>query len=260
MIQYDKQFNAKINSIVKAFNAKVARLESAGVKYLPEKVSVKDLKATYFERDDLKRKLRQLERFNTKGAEEIVKLAGGAKVTKWELDTLRQDMSYLKREYSKKIQDYGGIIPTSLGKVQAVSYARMGDPKYEGLKVLRNSLDRDITELDQSGFNRKKRSVFSQVKRWHRQKYILWANYFTFLEDVAYKAGVDEELLKSILKKLEDMDINKFVEFFETEKAFANIIDYYDIQKMKHGVYSQLDIDTIKTMFDAINTVADDYL
>lgn len=260
MINYDKQFNAKINKVVRAFNAKVSRLEKEGVKYIPQKVSVADLKTTYFERDMLKRRLRQLERFSTRGAEEIVKLAGGAKATKWELETLRSDMTYLKKRYSNKITEYGNTIPKILGKPQAVSYARMGDAKYENLKVLRKSLDKDLSTLEQADYNRVRRKTSAQMKRMQRQKYILWTNYFTFLEDIAYKADIKPELLDSIKDKLIKMDVDDFVRFFETEKAFSSIIEYYDLQKIKAGGYSDADIQTVQLLFDSINQLADEYI
>ena len=260
MINYDKQFNAKINKVVRQFNAKVARLQAKGVKYAPEKISVADLKSTYFERDSLKRKLKQLERFTTRGAEEIVELGGGAKVTKWELTTLKSDMAYLKRRYSDKIESYGNTIPKIMGKPQAVSYAKMGDARYENLKVLRKSMDKDINKLEQADFNKVKRKTASQMKRLNRQKYILWANYFTFLEDVAYKADIDPELLESIKQKLEKMDVDEFIKFFETEKAFSSIIDYYDLQKLKSGGYSDKDVETVQLMFESINQLADEYI
>lgn len=260
MINYDKEFNARINKVVRSFNAKVRRLENEGYKYLPDKVSVADLKTTYFDRDSLKRRLKQLERFTTRGAEEIVQLAKGAKVTKWELETLKSDMAYLKRAYNKKIESYGSTIPTILGERQVATYAQMGDPRYENLRVLRKSLDKDLSQLEQGDFNRVKRGVFAQIRRRERQKYILWANYFTFLEDVAYKAGIDDETLNRIKGKLLDMDIDKFIEFFETEKAFSSIIDYYDLQKIKSGGYSDKDIDTVKELFKGIDLVIDEYM
>lgn len=260
MINYDKQFNNKINRVVRNFNAKVRRLEREGLKYIPDQVSVADLKSTYFDRDSLKRRLRQLERFSERGAEDIVQMSRGARATKWQIETLKSDMAYLKRQYGREIVRYGNIIPTSMGKPQAVSYARMGDPKYENLKILKKGLEKDITMMEQGDFNRFSKKVSSQIRRKERQKYILFANYFTFLEDVAYKAGIDEELLNSVKDKLYKMDIDKFVEFFETEKAFSSIIEYYDIQKLKSSGYDKKDIKTVQDMFDSINQIADEYL
>lgn len=260
MINYDKQFNAKINRIVRAFNAKVKRLQNQGLKYVPERTSVADLKSTYFERDSLKRRLKQLEKFTTKGAEEIITLNKGAKITKWEYETLKSDMAYLKRYYTGRIENYGNIVPRSMGKPQAVSYARMGDAKLQNLRVLRQSHDKKLDNLEQGDLNRYKRKVRSQIKRKEQQKYILWANYFTFLDDVAYKAGIDSELLESVKEKITRMDIDKFIEFFETEKAFSKIINYYDLQKLKSDGYSDTDINTVQDMFKAINELADEYL
>lgn len=260
MINYDKQFNAKINKIVRAFNAKVRRLENQGLKYIPERTSVTDLKATYFERDSLKRRLKQLERFTTKGAEDIITLGKGAKITKWEYETLKSDMTYLKRYYTNRIENYGNIIPKVMGKPQAVSYAKMGDAKLQNLRVLRNSHEKKLDTMEQADLNKYRRKVRSQIKRKEQQKYVLWANYFTFLEDVAYKAGIDSELLESIKEKIGRMDIDKFIEFFETEKAFSKIINYYDLQKLKSDGYSDTDVNTVQDMFKSINELADEYL
>lgn len=265
MINYDKQFNARINKVVRNFNSKVRRLESQGIKHLPSTISVAEIKATYFERDSLKRKLKQLERFNSRGAEEIIELQGGAKATKWEIETLKSDIAYLKRYYSKKIDTYGSIIPTSLGVKQSVSYARMGDAKYENLKVLRKSLDKDITSMEQSNYNRFRQRVGAQMRRKNRQDYIFWANYLTFLEDVAYKADVDPELLDRVKNKISEMDINDFMELYEKEEAILDIVDYYNIQKMKAGGFSKKknkqgysEIDTINELFKTLDLMIDD--
>lgn len=260
MINYTKQFNNEINKVVRRFNAKVRRLEKEGYRYLPSTVSVADLKSIYFDRDSLRRKLRQLERFNEGGAEQIIQTAGGAKTTKWELEALKEERNYLQRRYTKQIKTYGDTVPTILGKRQAVSYAKMGDARYENLKVLKESVEKDITMLNQYEFNKVKKRTLAQIKRYHRQKYVLWANYFTFLDDVAYKAGIDEELLNSIKDKLSRMDVDEFMRFFDTEKGFSSIIDYYNIQKIKSDGYSKEDIDTIQLMFQSINEIADEYL
>ena len=56
------------------------------------------------------------------------------------------------------------------------------------------------------------------------------------------------------------MDIDKFIEFFETEKAFSKIINYYDLQKLKSDGYSDTDMNTVQDMFKSINELADEYL
>ena len=235
MINYNKQFEARMAKVVRNFNAKVKRLEREGMKYLPPTVSVKELKANYFERDSLKRKLKQLERFSTRGAEEIVELGNGAKATRWQINTLRSDMKYMKQYYSRKIDTYGNIIPSVLGQKQTVSYARMGDAKYENLKVLRKSLDKDINRLDQSDFNRFTKKVGGQMRRKEKQKYIFWANYFTFLEDVGYKAGIDEQLIERVKAKLSNVDIDDFMRLYEQEEGIMDLVGYYKIQKVRAG-------------------------
>lgn len=266
MINYNKQFEARMNKIVRNFNAKVNRLQKQGMKYLPEKTSVAELKANYFERDSLKRRLKQLERFSTKGAEDIVELGGGAKATKWQVNTLLSDMKYMKQYYSRKIDTYGNIIPTVSGQKQTVSYARMGDAKYENLKVLRKSLNKDINKLDQSDFNRLNRKVKSQIRRKEQQKYIFWANYFTFLEDVGYKADIDPELIERVKNKLSNIDIDDFMALYEHEEGVLDLVDYYNIQKIRAGGFKKADKDgegldevgAIEKIFQTLDLMIDD--
>lgn len=260
MINYDKQFNAKINSIVRQFNAKVTRLEKQGLKHIPQRVSVSSLKASYFERDALKRRLRQLQKFSERGAEKIVELGGGAKATKWQVETLKSDMAYMKRYYGKEIQRYGSIIPNVAGKKQAVSYAEMGSARYENYKVLRKSMSKNINKLDQSDFNKMVRKTQAQIKHRQKQKYVLWQNYFTFIEDVGYKADVDEKLIFEIEEKINRMNIDKFIEFFETEKIFSGLIDDYEIQKMKADGFDSDKKKTIQDNFEDINKLLDEYM
>lgn len=266
MINYDKQFEAKMNRIVRNFNAKVKRLEKKGLKYLPEKESVAGLKTNYFERDALKRRLRQLERFSTRGAEDIIELGGGAKATRWEAQTLKSDLTYMKKYYSNRINEYGNIIPTVLGVKQTVSYARMGDAKYENLKVLRKSLDKDISTLDQSDFNRYKGKVRSQIRARNKQKYVFWANYITFLDDVGYKAGIDQDTLERVKDKILNMNIDDFMELYEKEESVLDILDYYKIQKMRAGGFKQKNEDgsgvdevgNIEKIFQTLDLMIDD--
>lgn len=266
MINYDKKFNALINRDVRNFNAKVRRLEQQGLKYLPSKVSVAELKSTYFERDDLKRRLKQLEAFSEKGAEEIITLEGGAKATKWEVKTLLSDMRYMKQYYSRRIDTYGNTIPTVLGVKQDVSYAKMGDAKYENLKVLRKSVEKDITKLEQADYNKVRRSVASQIRRKNQQKYVFWANYFTFLDDVGYKADIDPELIERIKAKLSSIDIDEFMKLYEKEEAVLDLIDYYNIQKIRAGGYKKKDkdgngvdeVENIKRIFETLDRLIDD--
>lgn len=267
MINYDKQLEALIKRDVRNFNAKVRRLESEGKKYLPSKVSVAELKSTYFERDDLKRRLKQLEAFSEKGAEELVTLQGGAKATKWEVRTLLSDLKYMKQYYSRRIDTYGNIIPTVLGVKQAVSYAKMGDAKYENLKVLRKSVDKDINTLEQADYNKLRRKVAGQIRRKNQQKYIFWANYFTFLDDVGYKADIDPELIERVKAKLSNIDIDEFMKLYEKEEAVLDIVDYYNIQKVRAGGFRKYkdsegneidEVGNIKLLFETLDRLIDD--
>lgn len=260
MINYDKQFNNYINKVVKQFNAKIRRLESQGHKYLPQKESVADLKSTYFERSTLKRKLQQLEKFTTRGAEDIVELSSGAKITKWERETLKADRKRFKKIYENSANKYGSIKPTVRGVLQDETYARMGDARYENLKIMRDSMKKDVDTMTQRDLNKAKRTIRGHIRRHEKQKYIFWSNYITFIDDVGYKGDVPEELIESIKEKIAQMDIDDFIEFYDTEKAFSDILTDYKIQKMKAVGFTDDEKQKIQGNYEAINQLLDLYL
>lgn len=105
MIRYDKQLNAELRRTVANFNAKVRRLEKEERELVPSLTSVEELKGTYNKRYELKRKLKQLQNFSKRGVEEVIKTQGGAEMTKWEYDTLKQEIrrsNYVgNREYKR---------------------------------------------------------------------------------------------------------------------------------------------------------------
>ena len=61
-IRYDSQLKAEIRKTVKAFNAKIRRLEQKGVSaaLLPEAVSSKEIQRGITNRKDLRERLKQL--------------------------------------------------------------------------------------------------------------------------------------------------------------------------------------------------------
>lgn len=92
MIRYDKQLNAELRRTVANFNAKVRRLEKEERELIPPLTSVEELKGSYTKRYELKRKMKQLQKFSERGAEDVFKTEGGANLTKWDFDVLRQEI------------------------------------------------------------------------------------------------------------------------------------------------------------------------
>ena len=260
MIEYTDSLNKHLAKAVREFNAKVNYLTAQGNKYLPPKESVNDLKNTYYEEDMLLRKINQLERFTNEGAETIVQTAGGARTTRWQLQVLKEDTEYMIRTKSKELQTYGEIIPTVRGMRQSFKYREMGDSTYRNLEQTIKGYKKDYTTLDQADYNKFVNKMRTHVILQQRQKYIFWNNYFEFIDDVAYKADVDPELVEKVKDKLSKMDVDSFKLMYDTEKEFKAILDDYNLQKKRTEGFTESEKTDIQDGFEAVLKVMDEYI
>ena len=73
-IRWDKKTKAILNKTVKAFNAKLSRIEKQGKNleaFMPERLSVKDLKKEIQTRAEFNRQIKRAQAFLKRGAEEV---------------------------------------------------------------------------------------------------------------------------------------------------------------------------------------------
>ena len=104
-IRYDKKLNQEINKTIKNFNQKVARLEKMGRELLPSKITKQQLKESSYNRKDLQRKLKQLQRFSKRGIEEVIETKGGVKLTKYELQNIKKENARIKQSITRRINE-----------------------------------------------------------------------------------------------------------------------------------------------------------
>ena len=103
-IRYDKKFNSEINRIVKNYNQKITRLERKDTDYhLPEKITVKQIKALAKTRKDVRNKLAELQRFSSRGAEETIVTSGGYAISLYEYKETKRKLTNTKRKLTREI-------------------------------------------------------------------------------------------------------------------------------------------------------------
>ena len=77
-IKFDAELNKFIRRKVDAYNKRRKRAEMEGVKYLPSKQSIKEIKQMFKSesatRDEIKRRLNALDKFNLKSAKQMITL------------------------------------------------------------------------------------------------------------------------------------------------------------------------------------------
>ena len=84
LIRWKRGDYVKLSKAVASFNRKINQLEVSEDRYLPNLKNYKELKESIMSRKELNRIVRSLRNFNIEGAESIVNLPSGQRLTKWE--------------------------------------------------------------------------------------------------------------------------------------------------------------------------------
>ena len=264
-IRYDQKFNREIYKVVKNFNQKVARLEKTEKDLiLPDKISIKDLKDSYFNRTDLRRKLKELKRYSNRGIEETITTKTGIQISKYELKNIQIESRRIKANLTREIKKLEINVPRNLGKLQSGTFAQMGDQYYLNLKARRKALEKgDITSLNKQEFETYTKLLGKTKKSKEYYNNIFYENYLDMLTDLGYFYGYDNQKLNDLKQKISNLKSNEFLKLFREEKSIQAILDYYPTIKKKAGK-NAINPDDIRedviVLYDALIDNIDDIL
>ena len=265
-IRYDKKLNQEINRVVRNFNNKVRRLSNLESNYiLPQRASVKELKQSVYTRTELKRKLNELQRFSKRGAEETVVTASGFSTSRYELENLKRESARVKRNLSIQLKKLEMTSPTVFGKPQSATFSQMGDSFYLNIKTKREALNKDLNMLTREEIQRYSKLVSKIGRSNEYMNSIFKQNYNDILTNIGYYTGYDNEKLKLLESKLNQLSPQQFYKLFQNEKAIKSIVDYYPISTGGVGGFNPNDIkDDVETLYDNlinnIDSILDEYL
>lgn len=264
-IRYDKKLNQEINRVIRNYNQKIKRISNYEDSFnyqLPETITKKDLKQNVYTRGELKRKLNELKRFSIRGAEKSMQLEGGYILSKYEYDNLRREKARVKRNISREIKRLETEKPTVFGKVQARTFAQMGDSYYLNLKAKRESLEKKIELLQKEEFTRYKQLVYKTGRSQEYQNSLFRENYKKMLTDLAYYTKYDKDKIKLLESKLDKLNNRQFYKLFQNEKAIKSITEYYllttgtNYQKIDPSVFK----DDVANLYDNLIENIDDII
>lgn len=266
-IRYDKKLNAEMNRIIKNYNQKIARLEKQEKDFLlPTKVSKRELKENVYTRTELRRRLKELQRFSTRGMEETIKTPTGLELSKYEYVNLKKESARVKRQLTRDIKRLETTIPTVFGKQQSATFAQMGDTQYLNLVARRKALEKDINKLSRDEFERFIKLIEKTGKSQQYMNTVFKENYFEMLTDLAYYYGYDNKKLNEMKKKLMRLKPNDFFRLFKEDKSIKAILDYYPIVTsnfdFNSGMYvNRMDYqEDVLNLYDALYDNLDDIL
>lgn len=228
-IRYDKKLNQEINRTIRNFNQKIARLEKEERELLPSKITKKELKASAYNRTDLRRKLKELQRFSERGAEQIIETKSGVRLTKYQLKNIKIENARVKRNITREINRLKMQKPKIFGKKQTSTFSEMGDTDYLNLVARRNALEKDINKLNKEEFERFTKLIERTGRNQQYMNGIFKENYFEMLTDLAYYFDYDQEKLNKLKDNLMNLKSNDFMKLFKEDKSIRAILDYYPV-------------------------------
>lgn len=256
-IRYDKKLNQEINKTIKNFNQKIARLEKQERELLPSKITKKDLKNSVYTRTELQRKLKELQRFSKRGAEEVIETKGGVKLTQYELQNIKRENARVKRNITREINRLKVNKPKILGKTQSSTFSEMGDTDYLNLLARRKALEKDINVLSREELERFTKLIEKTGKNQQYMNSIFKENYFEMLSDLAYYFDYDNDKLNKLKEKLMSLKPKDFLKLFKEDKSIRAILDYYPIVTNSFNAINPDDIkeDVINLYDNLINNI-----
>lgn len=242
-IKFDKDFNKYIRRTVDAFNKKVARGQKQGLKYLPSKQSVKEIKEAFkgqsAKREELKRQLKELESFNLKSAGQLVKLDSEELTSKYNYNLARKHQRRLRNQIEKEIAEQKAY-------TEAKPHLIMRRSRLSMLENIKESLMGDI----------KSRAIMQSIKAQYGREYSseridnFYDSFFEMMKQETEFIGYDKNKIKTIEDKLRSVDPETLIKMRQNSPYISTIMDRYDSDE----AYNQQDIEAI---FDAYNTLYD---
>ena len=264
-IRYDKKLNEEINRTIRNFNQKISRLEKEERKLLPSKISKKELKGDVYSRTDLRRKLKELQRFSKRGAEDIITTKGGLTTTRYEIEKLKRENARVKRNISREIKRLEQKRPTIFGRTQAATFAQMGDITYLNLLARRKALEKDVDLLDKEQFQRLKGLVEKSARNRDYLNSVFKNNYLEMLTYLGYFYGYDTNKLRGLEDKLKKLKPSDMYKLFTTEKSIKAITEYYkavslNLTKKKSTINPEDIEDDVNILYDNLIDNIEDIL
>lgn len=266
-VRYDKKFNNEISRIVAAYNRKITRLSKTEHDYiLPQRFTrenIKEMKRIYVSRTDVRRRLKELQRFTAKGGELNVKV-NGVNIPKYQYQNIKRYQRLLKSKTDRRLREFETRKPMLNGEIQPFTFAQYGTQEYLTLKAKREKLlEKDISALTYTERQNYLDSLRANTKTvdldlWNR-------NFLDIFEDTALTFGYNKEklsIIMDLLRKLtpEQIDDLTFInsnikDVIYGYKKVTDIKSFKDLEKVGSDVRSNMD-----EILSNITTNLKDYL
>ena len=196
LIRWKKGDYITLGKAVSQFNKKIAELEKLETKVsLPEKLNYSNIKEDIKTRQELKRYINSLKRFQNEGQSEVYENEAGQRITKWERQELLNRQKIAENRLKKELE---GLQLARERGTSSREY-RMGSETFRSVKATLDSF---------KNLEFAKGYEFERIKR-------------RILEYGTY----DFEMRKSIIYK--ENFLNSLFNLATTDDAFSKVYDYF---------------------------------
>ena len=226
-IKYDADLNNEIRRIVKNFNQKRNRALKRGFSYLPNKAFVSEIKTSFDNRTDLKRYLKELEKFNKLkdyGLETVETLAGG-RTSRYNLMYIKDNLKDTKAFFDRQIAEANELFASDPYSIARREYLF-------NLEQKRRYLDINIMNLDQSGI-RTFQKYTAQALNYNKSNITAYKGFLSGVEQIMKNAGIDQKRINQLYEKMANISPAQFIKMYRKSDVIAKLYDI--IPSPSHG-------------------------
>lgn len=224
MVRYDKKLNKEIRNIVNRYNAKIKRVtakDSYSLYYIPNKISASDIKLikqTSRTRNDLRRRLGELEEYTKRGGEIIGE--SGIPVYQEKIAKRYRKAARAKITRTRKYYESHGF--TNAGVEEPLSMSQQFDENIRTLNRLADITNKEINASNIEEYIYTMRGNLRDVNNRQWQQ-----NYTSMILDTSYLGNIPHERVHAVRDKLMSLTPEQFANLTKRERLIKNIIFYY---------------------------------
>lgn len=260
-IRYTKKLDTSIKDIVRRFNAKISRLERIEEElYLPDKVSVYEIKQQVTNRRELNKMLKDLQKFSERGMEKTVRFSSGLEMSKYHSEILKRDLRVAKAKATRELKNFKSTPIKVFGVPQSTPHEY--DEAYLNLKTQREQLDKDISKLNRKELERLESNIKDLLNSYETEN-MYKNNWLDMFEKLSYYGEVDESKKKQILERLDKLSPSNFTKLYRNEKSIKAMQELYkDVVRNKSNVDDELSNDiheVIENFYNSLDIIIKDY-
>lgn len=247
-IRYDASLNKELKRTVSNFNRKIARLEKEGRELLPDKVYVADLKEFYQDRRELKRKLKELQRFSERGVEEIITTEGGVKKSIYDIENLKREKTLSQRRLTLEQRRLERLsTPTTL----------LRNAELNRVKSVKNLLNKDLFKLNKRDLEIYQANINRTLNKDHKLEQFQ-ENFIQMLQSNIAFAGTAEYKLEHIYDKVRELTPEQLLRMSREDPTIKAMLDYYPDDENFY-ISKNLTRDVMDELYDRIDSIVAEY-